>query len=209
MSNDGPQYIRRETYVDPVIPGAQAVPAQGVIVNDPRVVAASPQVDRIVVHEPVAPVVTQVPTVAQAGAVQTAYSRRFAPDAVITALVGLVLLVVGLLAVVRAGFDGPMETPVVEVLGFTHTTTLGLIETFLGLCLLLCGVTSSRSGALFFGSVLGIAAFIGAVQTESFDESLALESSHAWLMVVAAVVVVIASLLMPRIVTRSTTVHSM
>ena len=217
MSNEGPQYIRRETHVDPVAPVvAQGVPvapvaqvAPGIVVNDPNVVvAASPQVDRIVVHEPVvAAPVAQVRTVAPVAAVQTGYTRRFAPDAVIAALVGLVLLVVGLLAIVRGGFDGPMETPVVEVLGFTHTTTLGLIEAFVGVCLLIAGVTSSRAGALFFGSVLGIAAFVGAVQTESFVEPLALESGHAWLMVVAALAVVVSALLMPRFVTRSTTVR--
>jgi len=199
---NGPQYVRRESYADPGGPVVEGAP----VLAQP--VVAAPQVQGVVVQEPVAPV-TQVRTVAPAAAVQqTAYSRRFAPDAVICALVGLALLIVGLLAMVRGGFDGSMEEPVVEVLGFTHTTTLGIIEAFLGLCLLICGVTSSRSGALFFGSVLGIAAFVGAVQAESFDESLALESSHAWLMVFAAVIVVISALLMPRFTTRSTSVHA-
>ncbi len=96
-------------------------------------------------------------------------------------LVGLVVMIVGLLAIVRGGFDGPMEDPVVEVLGFTHTTTLGLIEVVLGGLLLICGVSAWRSGALFFGSIMAIAGFIGAVQTESFVTSLALESGLAWL----------------------------
>jgi hypothetical protein len=38
---------------------------------------------------------------------------------VIAALVGLVLLVIGLIAIVRGGFSGPMLDPVVKVLGFT------------------------------------------------------------------------------------------
>lgn len=204
MSNtNGPQYSRTQTYVDPVAP---TVP-QATVIGE-RQVIADPQVDRIAVMQqaPVA-AMTQVRTVEPAGAVQTAYSRRFTPDAVIAALVGLVLLIVGLLAVVRGGFDGDMNVPVVEVLGFTHTTTLGLIEAGLGVCLLICGATSSRSGALFFGSVMGIAGFVGAVQTESFAESLALESGLAWLLVIASVVVVVSSLMLPRIVTRSTNVR--
>jgi len=202
---DGPQYVRRETYGDAAIPDAQAVVAE-------QRVVASPQIDRVMVaQEPVvvAPAMQVRTVAAPVGAVQTAYTRRFSPDAIIAAVVGLVLLVVGLLAVVRGGFDGPMEIPVVEVLGFNHTTTLGLIEAFVGGCLLIAGVTSSRSGALFFGSVLGIAAFIGAVQTESFLEPLALESGHAWLLFFAALVVVASALLMPRFVTRSTSVHQM
>lgn len=204
MSNiDGPQYTRTETYVDPFAP---TVP-QGAVINEQRVVV-DPAADRVAVVQPAAVAqAPQVRTVEPVGAVQTAYSRRFAPDAVIAALVGLVLLVVGLLAVVRGGFDGSMEEPVVGVLGFTHTTTLGLIEAGLGLCLLIVGATSSRSGAIFFATVMGIAGFVGAVQTESFAKSLALESAHAWLLVVAAVVVVVSSLLLPRVVTHSTNVR--
>jgi asparagine N-glycosylation enzyme membrane subunit Stt3 len=148
-------------------------------------------------------VVEQVP----AGQVRTAYASHFAPDAVIAALVGLVVLVVGLIAIVRGGFDGPMATPVVEVLGFTHTTQLGLIEIVLGGALLISGATRSRSGAVLFGSILGIAGFVGAVQTESFKKSLALESSMAWLAVAAGVVVVLSAVLMPRFARQSTTVE--
>ena len=76
-----------------------------------------------------------------------------------------------------------MSTPVVQVVGFTHTTMLGLIEIGLGLALLMSAATRSRSGEVFFGAVLGIAGFVGAVQTESFKKTLALESSMAWLAV--------------------------
>ncbi len=141
------------------------------------------------------------------GQVRKAYASHFEPDAVIAAVVGLVVLVVGLIAIVRAGFDGPMSTPVVEVLGFTHTTRLGVIEIAIGGALLVSGATRSRGGAVFFGTVLGIAGFVGAVQTESFTKSLALESSMAWLAVVAAVVVVLSALMMPRFARQSTTVE--
>jgi hypothetical protein len=155
-----------------------------------------------VVVEPavaVAPVATQV--------VRRSYARSIAPDSIVAALVGLFLLLVGLLAITRGGFDGPMSTPVVSVLGFTHTTTLGLLEIIIGGALLLSGATRSRSGALFFGSVLGIASFVGAVQTESFEKNLALESGFAWLMVVGAIAVVLAALLLPRYAQRSTVVY--
>ncbi len=150
----------------------------------------------------VAPVVP-----ASGGQVRKAYASHFEPDAVIAAVAGLVILVVGLIAIVRGGFDGPMETPVVEVLGFAHTTVLGLIEIAIGSALLISGATRSRSGAVLFGSALGIAGFVGAVQTESFTTSLALESSMAWLAVLIAVVVVLSALLMPRFARQSTTIE--
>lgn len=176
--------------------------------NDTAVVeeVVAPVVAAPVVVEPVVePVVAVAPVATHA--VRRSYARSFAPDSMVAALVGLFLLLVGLLAITRGGFDGPMSTPVVSVLGFTHTTTLGLLEIIIGGALLLSGATRSRSGALFFGSVLGIAAFVGAVQTESFKNNLALESGFAWLMVVGAVAVVLAALLLPRYSQRSTVVY--
>lgn len=161
------------------------------------VVAATPVAERVIIAQP---------------AVQnrevTSYRRRFAFDSFVVGLVGLALTVFGLVAATRAGFDGPMTDPVIEVLGFTHTVTLGLIEAALGVCLLLCAATTSRAASIFFGVVLGIGAFVAAVQVESFDRSLAIESSLAWLLVVAALIVVVASVLVPRMVTTTAHVES-
>jgi hypothetical protein len=197
MTNiDGPRNVRHETVVEPQVASTvPAAPAQQVV--------AQP-----VVAQPV-PVVAQPVVAAPTGVAQATSLRRFAPDAIIAAGVGLIVLIMGLLAIVRGGFDGPMEEPVVEVLGFSHTTTLGLIEVVVGGLLLICGASSWRSGALFFGSVLAIGSFVGAVQTESFSSSLALESSHAWLGVVGGVLVVLSALLMPRFTSRTTDVRAM
>jgi len=137
--------------------------------------------------------------------VRTSSGSRFEPDALFAAAVGLVLTVIGLIVMIRGGFSGSMSKPVVEVLGFTHTTTLGVIEFALGLALLASGANRSRSAEMFFGTVIGVAGFVGAVQTESFRNSLALESSMAWLVALVGAAVVLATLLLPRFSTRSTT----
>jgi hypothetical protein len=175
---EGPLHERSDIIVEPV-PTVVEVPASG------QVVAATPVV---------------------AGQVRTASASRFAPDAIIAGIAGLVILVTGLIAVVRGGFDGPMSVPVVQVLGFTHTTTLGLIEIAIGLALLLSAATRSRSGEVFFGAVLGIAGFVGAVQAESFKRTLALESSMAWLAVLAGVIVVLSAMMLPRYARQSTVI---
>ena len=163
------------------------------------------QVQQVQPTHVVAPAVTTVP-LQPSGAVETSLTRSFAPDAVVAALVGLFVLIVGLLAITRGGFDAPIDQPIVNVVGFTHTTLLGLIEIVIGTCLLLSGATRSRSAAMFFGSVLGIAAFVGAVQTQSFDE-LALESGFAWLLVVASLLVVLTALFAPRYMRHSRVVY--
>ena len=191
MSN-GPEFIVNESRVDTgsrFVEVPQPVAQVVQTTADGRVVAAVP----VATHP--------------ATAVRTSYTRRFAPDAVVAAIIGLLITVVGLIAITRGGFDGPMDTPVVSVLGFTHTTLLGLIEIVIGGCLLISGATQARSGALFFGSVLGIGAFVGAVQTKSFTKNLALQSGWAWLMAFAAVIVVVTALLLPRFETRSTRIE--
>lgn len=175
-----------------------------VLVEPPTTPMVTPVVQQRVIEQPVAEDV--VVTAAPSGHVSTAYASNFAPDAIIAAIVGLVVLVVGLIAIVRGGFDGPMSDPVVRVVGFTHTTALGLIEIGIGFCLLVSGAMRSRSGELLFGSILGIGAFVGAVQANSFRHSLALQSGMAWLAVLLAAIVVLSALMLPRYLRRSTTV---
>jgi len=163
------------------------------------VVAAEPVVEHVVVERPT-PIVHQ--------RVARSYGRRFAFDSVIVGIIGLALTILGLVAVTRAGVDGPMTDPVVKVLGFTHTATLGAIEVSFGVCLLICAAMTARGGAAFFGVLLGIGAIVGAVQTASFRHSLALESGLAWLLAVAAAVTVLVSLLLPRMSTQTTRVDA-
>lgn len=137
--------------------------------------------------------------------VQTTSGTRFTPDSVITGLIGLVMIAVGLIATAKGGFDGPMSEPVVKVLGFTYTTTLGLIETAIGLSLLVSAAAHSRSAEVFSGAILGIAGFVGAVQADSFRKSLALESGMAWIAMLAGFVIVAVALLLPRFSKNSTT----
>jgi hypothetical protein len=200
---EGPLHERSDVVVEPV-PTVVDVPANGAVVPPPpgagQLLQAAPVVEQPVVEQYVAP--------ASVGQVRTAYASRFAPDSIIAGIAGLVVLVTGLIAIVRGGFDGPMSTPVVQVVGFNHTTSLGLIEIGIGLALLLSAATRSRSGEVFFGAVLGIAGFVGAVQTESFKKTLALESSMAWLAVAIGAIVVLAALMLPRYARQSTVVNT-
>lgn len=136
--------------------------------------------------------------------VRTTNMSHLAPDAIVTGIIGLAVLLFGLIAVVRAGLGGVLAEPVVRIFSFDHTATLGLIEVGIGLCLLISASASSRSAKMFFGAALGIGGFVGAVQTDSFNETLALESEFAWIAVVAGLVIVAAVLFLPRYDKRST-----
>jgi hypothetical protein len=136
--------------------------------------------------------------------VRTTNMSHLAPDAIVTGIIGLAVLLFGLIAVVRAGLGGVLAEPVVRIFSFDHTATLGLIEVGIGMCLLVSASVSSRAAEMFFGAALGIGGFVGAVQTDSFDETLALESAMGWIAVIAGLVIVAAVLFLPRYDKQST-----
>ena len=138
---------------------------------------------------------------------RTTTSRGVTPDAMVAGVVGLVALIIGLIVVVRAGLHAPLSQPVVEVLGFTHTATLGLIEVAAGLFLVVAASARSRGAEAFGGLVLLVGGAVGVAQYGSFADTLALERSWAWIVLVAGVVVTVAALVLPRTATRSTSVR--
>lgn len=138
--------------------------------------------------------------------IRTRSQSRFAPDAMVAGAVGLALLLFGLIAIIRCGVGGAISMPVIQLFGFNHTAVLGFIEAGIGLCLLASAASAWRGGEMFFGAVLGIGGFVGAVQVNSFESSLALEASMGWLAVIAGIVIVAATLLLPRYGTHSTSV---
>ena len=178
---------------------APTIRTVGATVTDPPRLVEARRVERVVEQPEPAVVHRQV---------ATSSGRRLAVDSVVVGIVGVALMIIGLIAIARAGVDGSMEQPVVKVLGFTHTATLGFIEAGIGLCLLIAAAATSKSAAIFFGLVLGIGGVVGAAQADSFRRSLALQSGLAWLAVVAALVVVLVSLLIPRLATRTTRVEA-
>lgn len=140
----------------------------------------------------------------QEKSIRTSYQSHFAPDAIIAAVVGLGILLMGLVVVVRAGLSGPIAEPVVQILGFDHTATLGLIEVGIGLLLLASAAMSSRSGEIFFGAVLGIAGLVAAIEADSFDKNLAIEPSMGWIVGALGLVTVTTALIIPRFSKKST-----
>jgi uncharacterized membrane protein YdcZ (DUF606 family) len=95
----------------------------------------------------------------------------------------------------------------VQILGFTHTATLGLIEVGVGLFLLIAASARSRGAEAFGGLAMVVAGVVGIAQHESFSDSLALEQSWAWVILVAGAVVTLAALVLPRMGRHTTVVR--
>ena len=126
------------------------------------------------------------------------------PAQVVSAIGGVVLVVFGVFAIVRAGLDSPLSAPQVEVLGLTHTAAIGLVELAVGAVLILCALSPAARG---LSALVGIALLVmGIVLLAGSDQLLAdlhTESQLGWLGVIVGGAVLLAALVVPR---RTTTV---
>jgi uncharacterized membrane protein HdeD (DUF308 family) len=137
--------------------------------------------------------------------VSTARTSRFSPAAIVAGIAGILLLVLGLIAVARGGLSGPITEPVVDVAGFSHTPLLGVIEAATGLVLLLCAMWGSRVSTLFVGVLVLIAGIVVVAAPDAFADSLATESSFGVFLVILGGIVALTSLVVPDRASRVVT----
>jgi len=133
--------------------------------------------------------------------------RTIAPGQIISLVVGAAFIVVGVIALVRAGLDGTLDDPVVEVMGYTHTAWLGIAEVAVGVILLLAGSTAAgRSLSVVMGALVAIAGALVLAIPEDLPEELGLEKSFGWPLLISGIVVAVAAMVVPA--WRSHTVDS-
>jgi hypothetical protein len=139
----------------------------------------------------------------------TRTSRRFSPASIIGAIAGLALVVIGVVALTRAGTAAPLDRPVVSVAGFDHTAVLGIVEIVAGGLMLLAAASRSR-GALFLISLIVCgAAVAAAIEPSIGGDTTAIESSFAVIVAVGAGIVALLAAMLPNVstATRRTSVH--
>jgi hypothetical protein len=110
--------------------------------------------------------------------------RRVDPAAALTVVAGIVLGVIGAVAMARAGLSGPLDQPVVQVAGVTHTAILGMVELGIGLLLVWAGLSRSREAILFLTILFGAAALVAAIEPSVGGGALAIERSWAIVLVI-------------------------
>jgi hypothetical protein len=122
----------------------------------------------------------------------------FAPGQLISLLIGIGLAVVGLVALIRAGIDGDLSEPVVDVLGLSHTAWLGVAEIGVGALLILAGTGAwGRAVSVVLGAGMMIAGVLIGVETSAMPEELGLESDYGWMLVLVGAVVALAAMVLP------------
>lgn len=133
----------------------------------------------------------------------------FAPGQLISLIVGGALVVLGAVALVRAGAGEPLDTPVVEVLGFDHTAWLALAEIGLGLLLMLVGSGAwGRWLSVVLGAATVVAGVIILIESDGLPEELALERDFGWVLVGLGALVALAAMALPVWRTTHTTMRA-
>jgi hypothetical protein len=144
----------------------------------------------VVAPDAVAPVVTERRVIV---------NRRFDPAAVLTVIAGVALGVIGAVAVARAGLSGPLDEPIVDVAGASHTALLGLIEVGIGLVLVWAGLSRDRGAIVFCAVLFGAASLVAAIEPSLGGGALGIERSWAVLLVILFAVLALLALLAPSI----------
>ena len=167
------------------------------VVRDERiqpVVPAQPVVREQVVVENPTPVVSSRRVVG---------ARSFDPAAVLAVLLAIALGVVGAVALARAGLEDPIDEPVVQVAGVSHTAVLGLIELGMALVLLWAGLSRDRGAILFVTILFGTASLVAAIEPSVGGDALSIERSWAIILAIAFGLVALVAALAPTVWRRT------
>lgn len=177
-----PRVVRRTTITEPgevptVAVPTTAVPMDGAfsapVVQEPVPVAATVPVTSMPPAMPPAVAVPVEPSVHEHVVVDS--RRRISPSAVVATIAAIVLMLWGAIVVARAGLSGGLETPVVEVTGYTATAVLGLIVLGGGFLLLLAGLAQSRAAIVFLSIVMAVGAATLVIEPTTAQNTLAAE----------------------------------
>ena len=138
----------------------------------------------------------------------TVRSQRFSPGQVLGGVVGIVLTLIGILAVTRTGIDSNLNEPVTTVLGITHSAYVGLGEIVIGLLLLVSASSIAYRGVMgTLGGLLVIGGVVLAAANLRILLEVGAEHTTGWLMVVAGAIAVLGAM-MPSIVRSSRVVET-
>lgn len=112
-------------------------------------------------------------------------------SSVTSGVVGVVLLVIGIVAVARAGLTD-LTTPAVAVGPFVRTALFGLIEIALGVIALATAADRDVRGASALAVVTGVAGIVWLIESAAFSGLLGMTVATGWLYLAIAVALLVA-----------------
>ncbi len=125
------------------------------------------------------------------------------PGQVIAGVLGLVVAVIGIMAVSRGGIDGSMNVPMVRTAGVDQSAMLGAVELGVGLLLILGALSyAARSLIVAVGVVMVLGGvFVGAAGTIILRD-LGTVHGTGWVIMVGGIIAIVAGSLGRMVRTR-------
>lgn len=130
-------------------------------------------------------------------------ARRFSPGQVIGGVCGIIMTIVGVVAVINSGVDSSLNEPLANSFGLEQSAAVGIAEIVLGLLILVGASTLAYRGAMgFFGAISLIAGVVIVAASATILGDIGSDRGTGWFGVIIGAVVIAASLI-PSFTTSS------
>jgi hypothetical protein len=127
------------------------------------------------------------------------------PGQVIAGVLGLVLAIIGAIAVARSGVDSSLNVPMVRAAGFNQSAMVGLGELALGLLLILSALSYEGRGLIVgIGVVMVIGGVVIGAAGPTILRDLGTVHGTGWALMVGGIIAIVAGSLGRIVRTRQT-----
>jgi len=127
----------------------------------------------------------------------------FSPGQIIAGILGLVVAIIGIIAVSRGGIDDSLNVPVVSVAGTDQSAMLGLMEFGAGLLLVLGALSYAlRWLVAFVGVVMIVGGVVLGAASADILQDIGTSQGTGWAIMVGGIIAVVAASLGTIIRTR-------
>ena len=131
----------------------------------------------------------------------------FSPGQILGGALGVVVAIIGIIAVSRGGIDGSLNVPVVNAAGTDQSAMLGLFEFALGLLLVLGALSYAARGLIaFVGVVMIVGGVVLGAAGSTILRDVGTSQGTGWAIMVGGIIAVVAASL-GRIIRTSRSVE--
>jgi hypothetical protein len=118
----------------------------------------------------------------------------FSPGQIIAGILGVVVAIIGIIAVSRGSIDGTLNVPVVNVAGTDQSAMLGLAEFAAGLLLVLGAMSYAARGLIaFVGVVMVIGGVVLGSASAEILHDVGTSQGTGWAIMVGGIIAIVAA----------------
>jgi hypothetical protein len=125
--------------------------------------------------------------------------RRVSPSAIVATAASVVLLLWGAVVLARAGLGGRLDTPVVEVTGYSATAVLGLVVAGVGLLLLVAALSRHRGAIVLVAVLAAVGAATLVIEPDTALRTLAGERDFGVAALIVLVITAVTAIVSPDV----------